>query len=83
MTPSLTNWFIEVGMAHGQSTCCSIAAASFQAGPRVRSTAKMFDDMVRYTRVKSMDQLVSQLLPSSSEKACSQRAELPVMRDHR
>src|SRR5258708_23857076 len=36
-----------------------------------------------YTRVKSMIQLVSQLLPSSSEKACSQRAESPVMRDHR
>ena len=36
-----------------------------------------------YTRVKSMYQLVSQLLPSSSEKACSQRAVLPVMRDHR
>ena len=36
-----------------------------------------------YTRVKSMIQLVSQLLPSSSEKACSQRADLSVMRDHR
>ena len=36
-----------------------------------------------YTHVKSMNQLVSQLLPSSSEKACSQRADFSVMRDHR
>src|SRR5476651_1713424 len=35
-----------------------------------------------YTRVKSMIQLVSQLAPASVEKACYQRADSSVIRDH-
>ncbi len=54
---------------------------------RVRSTVLAtphFAAAPGYTFVKSMYQLVSQLLPErSGENACSQRAESSPVRDHR
>lgn len=68
----------EVGVGP-QPACSSIVTPSFQAGPRARITRKSCGS--RYSLVKSMYQLVSQLLPSSAENACSQRAESPATRD--